>query len=412
MPVTYAYVSDAHDFHGVAGNQHVAFGPGDPDYVKQLAEYDAAFAAFFTRLAKDGIDKRNTLFVVTVDEGDHFAGVQKAGCDGVRVPCIYGPNEVGEINTNIDTLITHQQPALAAAFLGAAAPNTFTVHGDSAPTFYLAKKGAGALGQSDPQTRTFERNVAKLTAVNPYTSQTDTLMERMADQAGMKAMHMFTTGDANRNPTFVYFADADYFITDFPTSTCETCINPLFAWNHGDIQKEIANTWVGMVGPGVRNEGFSSEWTDHVDVRPTMLALLGVNDSYVHDGRAILSALHPDALPRELRKHAPTLELLGDIYKQVNAPFGAFSLKMLDVSTKALTSGSDTDDSTYIALENRVVALTAERDALALRMKTMLDGALNGESVDVRQADALAFQGFILLARAEALARGRDRSDD
>ncbi len=72
----------------------------------------------------------------------------------------------------------------------------------------------------------------------------------------MKAMHMFTTGDASRNPTFVFFADPDYFITNFPTNTCETCINPLFAWNHGDIQKEIGQTWLGMVGPGIKRQGF------------------------------------------------------------------------------------------------------------------------------------------------------------
>src|SRR5262249_41371455 len=40
IPVTYAYISDAHDFHGVAGNQHVAFGPGDAGYVQQLRAYD------------------------------------------------------------------------------------------------------------------------------------------------------------------------------------------------------------------------------------------------------------------------------------------------------------------------------------------------------------------------------------
>ena len=28
IPVTYAYISDAHDFHGTSGDQHVAFGPG------------------------------------------------------------------------------------------------------------------------------------------------------------------------------------------------------------------------------------------------------------------------------------------------------------------------------------------------------------------------------------------------
>src|SRR5262249_42149479 len=211
IPITYAYISDAHDFHGVAGNQHVAFGPGSQGYVDQLAAYDEAFAAFFERLTAAGITQHNTLFVFTVDEGDHFVGVQKTNCDGVTTPCVYGQNEVGEINVNIDTLVQHQFPTLATQFLGGAAPNAFTVHGDDAPTFYLAKKGAGPLGQTDPLTRQFEQTIANLTAVNPYTLLTDRLMVQMADQTGMKALHMFTTGDPARNATFVFFADPNYF---------------------------------------------------------------------------------------------------------------------------------------------------------------------------------------------------------
>src|SRR5262249_23038711 len=268
IPVTYAYMSDAHDFHGAAGETHVAFGPGSQGYVDQLRAYDAAFARFFDRLAAAGITKNNTLFIFTVDEGDHFVGVSKTGCDGVNTPCVYAPNEVGEILVNIDTLVTHQFPELAEQFLGPAALNAFTVHGDDAPTFYLAKKGAGSgqLDQTDPLTRTFERTIANLTAVNPYTGVADALMVRMADQTGMQALHMFTAGDPTRNPSFVYFADPNYFITDFPASTCETCINPAFAWNHGDIQREIANTWLGFVGPGVLNIGQDNRtWSDHAD---------------------------------------------------------------------------------------------------------------------------------------------------
>ena len=85
VPITYAYISDAHDNHGVSGNQHVAFGPGSAGYVAQLKSYDDAFAAFFQRLANDGITKQNTLFVFTVDEGDHFVGVQQTNCDGIDV---------------------------------------------------------------------------------------------------------------------------------------------------------------------------------------------------------------------------------------------------------------------------------------------------------------------------------------
>jgi hypothetical protein len=60
-------------------------------YVAQLQAYDQAFATFFDRLTADGITKDNTLFVVTVEEGDHFAGAAPtpAGCDGVTTPCNY-----------------------------------------------------------------------------------------------------------------------------------------------------------------------------------------------------------------------------------------------------------------------------------------------------------------------------------
>src|SRR5437870_8327689 len=69
IPVTYAYISDAHDGHGTAGNIHYAYGPGEAGYTQQLHDYDTAFDQFFTRLASDGINKTNTLFVFTVDEG-------------------------------------------------------------------------------------------------------------------------------------------------------------------------------------------------------------------------------------------------------------------------------------------------------------------------------------------------------
>src|SRR5262249_8190652 len=62
IPITYAYVSDAHDAHGTAGNIHIAYGPGEAGYVQQLKDYDRAFQKFFDRLAADGITKNNTLF--------------------------------------------------------------------------------------------------------------------------------------------------------------------------------------------------------------------------------------------------------------------------------------------------------------------------------------------------------------
>jgi hypothetical protein len=386
VPVTYAYISDAHDFHGVSGNAHNAFGPGSKGYVDQLKSYDDAFKAFFDRLAADGINKSNTLFVFTVDEGDHFVGTNPtpANCDGVTTPCDWD-GHIGEINTNIDTLMHEQAPGVTTPF---------TVHGDDAPTFYLS----GNPGQADPSTRAFERAAGGLTAVNPYTGNTDKLMAAMADQTEMKLLHMYTSGDPLRNATFTYFGDPNYFMTDFPASTCKTCINPAFAWNHGDIQPEIANTWLGFVGPGINHLGETGQvWTDHTDVRPTMLSALGLTDDYAHDGRSILQVLHPSDVPAALSAHRATLLRLEDVYKQLDAPFGQLGMDSLSVSTRADTSGTATDDSQFTATQQQLASWLAQRDKIAKQIEGLVEGAeFGGQDVNEQQAKSLT-------ARADAL---------
>jgi hypothetical protein len=409
VPVTFAYISDAHDFHGVAGNTHVAFGPGSQGYVDQLKAYDDAFGAFFSRLASDGINKSNTMFVFTVDEGDHFAGSQPSnpGCDGVTVACDWdslqdGHPRVGEVNANIDTLLFHQHPELFALNAAGNPVFDFTVHGDDAPTFYLS----GNPSQTATHTRDFERATATLTAHNPYTSATDTLMVAMADRAEMKLLHMFTAGDPQRDPTFAYFADANYFLTDFPTSTCETCINPLFAWNHGDIQPEIANTWLGFVGPGIKTLGETADvWTDHTDVRPTMLVDLGLPTSYDNDGRAITEILNGNAVPAEVNLHRGVLQQLGAAYKQLDAPFGRLALASLKVSTAGIQTGTAADDSAYTAMDAQLATWLSQRDALADEVSAVINGAqFNGTAINVHHALDLVAQANALIAEVEAAA--------
>ena len=408
IPVTYGYISDAHDFHGMAGNTHVAMGPGQQQYEQQLALYDQAFANFFTELAAHGIDKTNTLFIITVDEGDHFVGgtPTPAGCDGTPGNyCDYATNnQIGEIQVNIDTAVQTEFPSLYNTFLASTGADTFTVHGDDAPTFYLARKGAGALGQTDPDTRTFERTIAGLTEVNPYTGATDTLLDLYADQTGMKAIHMITTGDPVRNPTFVFFGDADYFITDYPTSTCADCIGNAYAWNHGDIQQEIGQTWVGFVGPGVANLPDQTVFTDHTDLRPTINALTGVPDTYELDGRVITQALVPGAVPAALTADQSTIEALGATYKAINAPFGQFAQDMVVTSTKAL-KGADPGDTIYSSKETSIANLTTARDALAVQIRTALDLAeFANEAIDSVTAAGWMSQAQTLLNSADALA--------
>jgi len=392
IPVTFGYISDAHDQHGIAGEIHATRGPGEADYVQQLKRYDDAFGKFFARLAAAGIDKRNTLFVFGVEEGDHFVGSapSPAGCDGVHTPCTYPL--VGEVNLNLTGQLATQQ--------GVTTP--FTVHADMAPTIYLT----GNPSRTDAVTRAFGRALGRLTAVNPYTSETDPLSAALADPVGMRALHM-VTADPQRTPTLVMFAHPDYFAFTGAPSCATPCVSvpttpptSTFAWNHGGIQPEIANTWLGLVGPGVRALGQSSTWADHSDTRPTMLALLGLRDAYEHDGRVLLDSLEQGALPRAARAHRVALELLGRVYKQVNAPFGQFGMDALALSTRAVKSGDDATDADYVTLSNKIARLTDRRDALASEMRSMLEtAAFDGGSVRDSDALVLALQGELLLAQ-------------
>ena len=396
IPVTFGYISDAHDQHGIAGEIHATRGPGEADYVQQLKNYDEAFGQFFDRLAADGINKSNTLFVFTNEEGDHFAGSPPSnpGCDGVNTPCTYPL--IGEINGNLAGLLATQQ--------GITTP--FTVHADMAPTIYLN----GNPGPTAAVTRDFGRAVGALTAVNPYTGNTDHITAALADPVGMKALHMITA-DPQRTPTLTMFALPDYFLFAAAPNCNSPCITVpttpptnTFAWNHGGIQPEIAATWLGMVGPGVRRNGDDDTWADHADVRPTMLDLVGLKDTYVHDGRVLVDQLQTWAVPPTLREEGNFVRQLGEVYKQLNAPFGAFAVNILAASTKAIKSGSPADDSTYTTLEGEIESLTGQRDALASQIRAALNAAAAGEAaLNEDQAKAWINQAKSLIDQAAAL---------
>jgi hypothetical protein len=104
----------------------------------------------------------------------------------------------------------------------------------------------------------------------------------------------------------------------------------------------------------------SDFFTDHVDVRRTRMFLTGLTDDYQHDGRVILELLDSKILPSSLHTHSESFWDLGQIYKQINAPFGALAENTLKVSTFAITSDTP-GDVTYTILENLISSWTAER---------------------------------------------------
>jgi hypothetical protein len=383
VPITYSYISDAHDAHGPPFR---AFGPGEAGYVAQLKAYDAAFATFFTRLEGDGITPNNTLFILTSDENDHFAGGPPLNaCDGVTTPCTYtpgkvGPNTVGELLSNIQSLLGKEDPTLNFT-------NTpFDIHFDMAPVFYIS----GQPARDSAIARQFEHDTSKLTAVNPRTGNTDTLTRFLADPVELKLLHMIT-GDPLRTPTYVMFGDPDYF---FQTFGPDVVVNPSFAWNHGGVAPEINNTYLGIVGPGVKVSGVTDAvWSDHTDIRPTLLSLVGLKDDYQSQGRVLAEHLQPWALPEGVQDSGDAFAELARAYKRINAPVGELGLASLKVSTAALAG----NDATYNGLENRLQIITAFRDFLAAKMiERLSDAEFGGKHVSngdvkslVRQADAL-----------------------
>jgi hypothetical protein len=404
IPITYGYISDVHDNHTSAfpapfnANYPRASGPGEKDSVDALKSYDLAFQLFFDRLAADGIDKTNTMFVVTVDEGDRYAGgigipqsdgtlgYAHSNCSWPTTPSCPS-NQIGEINLNIKQKLPVSSP-------------TFSVHRDSAPTFYVN----GQPGRTDSALRTLERNVAALNAIDPYvTSAPAPVFVQMADEVGQKTLHM-VNADPARTPSFTAFGNPDYFITDAgPSCGSNPCIDYHFAWSHGDVQPEIATTWVGFVGPGFANNGIdSSTWTDHVNVRPTMMTLLGLKDEYRHDGRVLTEALVKHAIPQKLFEHRNTTNELGAVYEQLNAPFGQFGTDTLTASTRGIIS---TNDSVYTSIEDSILDLTAQRDSLALKIETALDGAaFDNKEIKEKDAKDWIAQSRSLLTQAAVLA--------
>ncbi|MGZ5545202.1 MAG: hypothetical protein ACXWIU_11050 [Limisphaerales bacterium] len=392
VPVVYVYIADAHDNRTASGT----FGPGEAQYVAQLQQYDVAFGKFFARLAAAGIDKTNTLFVITADENDHFVGgtPTPANCDGVTVPCTYGVNQKGEITANLNRLLFQQRNNTTP----------FSVHSDDAPTMHIV----GNPAPTDPVVRTMVRDLDALAVPSPITGLTEKLSELLADPAEMKLLHMVTASSA-RTPTLTMFGNENYFFQTIgqattgcvPLSGC-IFVNPAFAWNHGDFQQDITRGWFGMVGPGVQKQGRNdTTFSDHTDLRPTMMRVLGLTDDYVHDGRVLIEKLDSSTLPANLKSSAALYRALGDIHKQLTAPLGSVGMNSLFYANKNIVK----DDASYATYLTTITTFTNNRNALDAQIVSLLNGAaFQGQTITSAQALPLITQARAMISQMQSLA--------
>jgi hypothetical protein len=416
IPVTYGYISDTHDKKtGATGctSPGNALGPGDACAVAALKSYDNAFETFFKRLAADGITTKNTLFEISAEENDQFAGANvgratvptPAGCDGVTVPCNYSSTQDGELAANIKGLLS-TTPSASTPYDVDAQGASIYIHGQP--------------GANDPTVRQMERDTAAMTANNPYSGAVgEHIAKYQADQVEQRILHM-QTNDPLRTPTYSIFPVPDYFFT---TSGPNVSINNAFAYDHGYYSPNIDITWVGMTGPGVANHGLDGPgpaggnesqdpnsthtvpeasqhgtWVEETDIRPTLLYLLGLRDDYESDGHVIAQAL----------KHVPrgiaATEQLAAGYDQIESSVGQFATDTLIADSKALATGSSSDDSDYQATEQSLAKLANERDFVVAGIKRVLNAAPHNQGLRHGQVQHYLSRVNRLLQQAHALA--------
>jgi len=417
IPVTYGYISDLHDKKSGAtgctspGN---ALGPGDACYVAALHDYDTAFGTWLQRLAGDGITPANTEFMISAEENDQFAGANvgratqptPAGCDGVTVACNYTSSQDGELQANIKGLLSTT----------ASSGTQYDVQPQGASIYVHGQPAA-----NDPTVRQLERDTAAMTSNLTYSGvPNEKIAKYQAGALEQRVLHM-QTNDPLRTPTYSIFPMPDYF---FATSgTPNVSFNNGFAYDHGYYSPNIDITWAAIAGPGVVNNGVdgpgpaggnesqdpnsthtvpqastNGTWVEEADLRPTLLYLTGLHDDYQSDGEVISQALSSPS-----SSLSGTAEL-AKVYQQINSSVGAFATDTLIADSKALASGSASDDSTYTTEQTALATMADHRDKLAALMKATLARAALGIAPANGELQSELSQGNALLKQAAQLA--------
>jgi hypothetical protein len=438
VQVVNMYISDLHGnefIQGLSSKGEPCYGAGDAlgsgsaCYLAQAAYYNQAFGTFFKRLAAEGITPQNTLFVLSSDEGDHEAGANvgraiqptPATCDGVTTQCTYPAGTFGELEGNVTGLLAEETGDTTQ----------FGMEYDTAPEYYIN----GDPAESSPQVRKFDRDVASLTAANPYAGgPPQKIANYLADPTEEAILHM-VNADPARTPTLAEFAKPDYYLQQ-GSATCNASVTGTsasdypadcvsvddgYAWDHGDYAAEINTNYAGFAGPGVLRLGLDGSgpadgpnsagadsgqqtvvgtslqgpWTDETDIQPTEMYLVGLHTDYIQDGRVITQIV---ADPGHALRN-PAVTRLGACYKQLNSSVGQFGAYTLSASTAAVESNAP-GDALFKSVNARLTSLDKERDGLALKIKDELYAAENwGTPVPGAQGQTAACEAIIGQAR-------------
>ena len=299
------------------------------------------------------------------------------------VACNYASGQIGELQANLGALLA-----------SSASKNTQVEIEPQGAALYVHGQPAA----NDPAVRQLERDTAAMT--NPSDPYSGVANEKIAQyQAGaleQRVLHL-QTADPLRTPTYTLFPKPDYFfVAVFGDSGCEhqqqLRLRPRVL--QPEHRHHLGRRWSAPVWPTTRSTGRSpaggnqpsdpesmktvpqasgtGTWVEETDIRPTMLHLLGLTDDYQSDGHVITQAL--TSVPAAL---AATADLAKG-YDQINSSVGQFATDTLLADTKALASGSASDDSAYAAEQVTLQQLADDRDAAAAKIKQTLSNAAAG----------------------------------
>jgi hypothetical protein len=139
------------------------------------------------------------------------------------------------------------------------------------------------------------------------------------------------------------------------------------------------------------------------------MALLGLKDDYVHEGRVVAEWMHQHALPDGIRDARENFTELAEIFKQLDAPKGELGRASLRWSNRSVTA----PDRVYARYLQQIGEITEQRDELAGQIRTVLDNAaFHNQPISEDAEDELGHRAKALIDQVKDLAeRERDARD-
>ena len=114
--------------------------------------------------------------------------------------------------------------------------------------------------------------------------------------------------------------------------------------------------------------------------------------------------LETNALPWTMRVHQQQIQELGDVLKQLDAPFGEFGMKTLTADTKALESQSP-EEKLHTGVDAQLQTCDTARQGLAKEILSVLQAAETGRApLDEHLARSLTARADALIQDASTLA--------